>query len=102
VQQDPFVLPAPKVPAEKPQNLITLIPGNPVRAEFSGPTAATVFDLFHTNTLPTPYNSEVPDAAIQRRIQELNPDCAVIWRYSGQLLSSLDALATSAVTGGRS
>lgn len=97
--QEPFILPAPEVPAVKPQNLITLIPGNPVRAVFTGPESARVIELFQTNTLPTPYNSEVPDIAIKRRIQELNPGFEVVWQYTGQFLSALEALATGVVDG---
>lgn len=58
---------------------ITLTPGQPVTATFSGPHRAAIIALFDTDTIPAPYDSRVPRQDILEAIQRLNPHTLVEW-----------------------
>ena len=60
-------------------NRITLIPGQPVLARFTGPHADDVKALFETDTIPTPYDSRQPRSDILTAIQRQNPTATVEW-----------------------
>ena len=60
-------------------NRITLIPGQPVLARFTGPHADEVKALFETDTIPTPYDSRQPRLDILTAIQRQNPTATVEW-----------------------
>jgi hypothetical protein len=62
-----------------PSNRITLIPGQPVLARFSGQHADEVKELFETDTLPTPFDSRQPRSDILTAIQRQNPTATVEW-----------------------
>jgi len=62
-----------------PQNRITLIPGQPVLARFTGPHADEVKATFESDTIPTPYDSRQPRPDILRTIQRQNPTATVEW-----------------------
>jgi hypothetical protein len=66
-----------KTPSQK--NRITLIPGQPVLARFTGPHADEVKALFETDTIPTPYDSRQPRPDILTAIQRQNPTATVEW-----------------------
>ncbi len=61
------------------KNRITLIPGQPVLARFTGPHADEVKALFETDTIPTPYDSRQPRPDILTAIQRQNPTVTVEW-----------------------
>ncbi len=60
-------------------NRITLIPGQPVLARFTGPHADEVKATFESDTIPTPYDSRQPRCDILRVIQRQNPTATVEW-----------------------
>jgi hypothetical protein len=60
-------------------NRITLVPGQPVLARFTGPHAVEVKALFETDTIPTPYDSRQPRSDILTAIQRQNPAVTVEW-----------------------
>ncbi len=62
-----------------PNNRITLIPGQPVLARFTGPHADEVKALFETDTIPIPFDSRQPRPDIQAVIQRQNPAATVEW-----------------------
>ena len=61
------------------KNRITLIPGQPVLARFTGPHAGEVKAVFATDTIPTPYDSRQPRPDILTTIQRQNPTATVEW-----------------------
>jgi hypothetical protein len=61
------------------KNRITLIPGQPVLARFSGPHVDEVKELFESDTIPTPYDSRQPRSDILTVIQRQNPTATVEW-----------------------
>lgn len=62
-----------------PENQITLVPGQPVLARFSGPHAAEIEALFDTDTIATPYDSRGSRPDILEAIQRQNPMAIVEW-----------------------
>jgi hypothetical protein len=60
-------------------NRITLIPGQPVLARFSGPHADEIKKLFETDTIPTPYDSRQPRPDILTAVKRQNPNSTVEW-----------------------
>lgn len=58
---------------------ITLTPGQPVTATYSGPHRTTIIALFDTDTIPAPYDSRVPRQDILEAVQRLNPRALVEW-----------------------
>ena len=60
-------------------NHITLIPGKPVLARFSGPHADELKEVFETDTIPTPYDSRQPRPDILTAIKRQNPNSTVEW-----------------------
>ena len=66
--------------ATAPQkNRITLIPGQPVLARFTGPHAGAIKEIFETDTIPTPYDSRQPRRDVLTAIQRQNPTATVEW-----------------------
>jgi hypothetical protein len=61
------------------KNRITLIPGQPVLARFTGPHASEVKAVFETDTIPTPYDSRQPRPDVIAAIQRQNPTATVEW-----------------------
>jgi hypothetical protein len=61
------------------KNRITLIPGQPVLAQFTGPHAEEVKALFETDTIPTAYDSRQPRSDILAAIRRQNPIATVEW-----------------------
>jgi len=61
------------------KNRITLIPGQPVLARFSGPHADEIKALFETDTIPTPFDSRHPRPDVLSAIQGQNPTATVEW-----------------------
>jgi hypothetical protein len=61
------------------RNRITLIPGQPVLARFSGPHADDIKALFETDTIPTPFDSRHPRPDVLSAIQGQNPTATVEW-----------------------
>lgn len=61
------------------KNCITLIPGQPVLARFSGPHADQIKALFETDTIATPFDSRHPRADVLSAIQRQNPTATVEW-----------------------
>jgi hypothetical protein len=61
------------------KNRITLVPGQPVLARFTGPHADEVKAVFETDTIPTPYDSRQPRPDILTAIQQQNPTATVEW-----------------------
>jgi hypothetical protein len=62
-----------------PKNRITLIPGQPVLARFSGPHSDEIKALFETDTIPTPFDSRHPRHDVLSAIQRQNPTATVEW-----------------------
>lgn len=60
-------------------NVITLTPGQPVTAKFTGPHAAEIIRLFNTDTIPTPFDSREMREDVLRAVAGLNPDALVRW-----------------------
>lgn len=61
------------------KNRITLIPGQPVLARFSGPHADEIKALFETDTIATPFDSRHPRPDVLSAIQRQNPTATVEW-----------------------
>jgi hypothetical protein len=61
------------------KNRITLIPGQPVLARFSGPHAEEIKALFETDTIATPFDSRHPRPDVLSAIQGQNPTATVEW-----------------------
>jgi hypothetical protein len=61
------------------RNRITLIPGQPVLARFSGPHVDEIKALFETDTIPTPFDSRHPRPDVLSAIQRQNPTATVEW-----------------------
>ncbi|HET9184331.1 MAG TPA: hypothetical protein VFP59_19590 [Candidatus Angelobacter sp.] len=60
-------------------NRITLIPGQPVLARFSGPHSDQIKALFETDTIPTSFDSRKPRHDVLSAIQRENPTAIVSW-----------------------
>jgi hypothetical protein len=60
-------------------NRITLIPGQPVLARFSGPHTAEIKATFETDTIPTCFDSRNPRCDVLSAIQRQNPTAIVSW-----------------------
>lgn len=60
-------------------NRITLIPGQPVLARFSGPHADQIKALFETDTIRTSFDSRNPRHDVLSTIQRENPTAIVSW-----------------------
>jgi hypothetical protein len=61
------------------KNRITLIPGQPVLARFSGPHAAEIREVFTTDIIPTAYDSRGSRPDILEAIRRQNPTAIVEW-----------------------
>jgi hypothetical protein len=61
------------------KNRITLIPGQPVLARFSGPHADEIKALFETDTIATPFDSRHPRPDVLSAVQRQNPTATVEW-----------------------
>ena len=61
------------------RNRITLIPGQPVLARFSGPHADEIKALFETDTIPTPFDSRQARPDVLSAVQRQNPTATVEW-----------------------
>jgi hypothetical protein len=59
-------------------NVITLVLIDGVwHAVYSGPHAAQVKALFHTDTIPTPFTRAASLEFVARKLEEKNPGCLV-------------------------